>query len=208
MSVTLEVSKQEQRSCIVSWGTDRQTQGKSLTWHLPIVGCQEARQTDFLLHWLRHFWYRLPFESVFLYFRYHIQLVSCAYQTFKSMPWVTAKSHYNNLSFEKSVSEKNGTDVWPYSSKTMNTRAKLLFIKSKWIVERIKMRYVFSIVRLCSSKIARDIFWILVKKMASQENSSIFKNSGFCQKIFFDVSIHISDNFWATETYNTSFYSS
>ena len=36
---------------------------------------------------------------------------------------------------------KNGTDVWPYNSKPINSTAKLLFIRSKGIVLRIKMRY-------------------------------------------------------------------
>ena len=36
---------------------------------------------------------------------------------------------------------KNRTDVWPYNSKPINSTAKLLFIRSKGIVVRIKMRY-------------------------------------------------------------------
>ena len=71
----------------------------------------------------------------------------------------------------------------------------------------------WGIVRLCSSKIARDmarnvnvsILRFLYFLRFSKENSSIFTKSGFCQKIFLDVSIHISGNFWVTETYNTSF---
>ena len=41
--------------------------------------------------------------------------------------------------------KKNRTVVWPYSSKTMNARAKLLMVRSKWIVERIEMRYCTSL---------------------------------------------------------------
>ena len=37
--------------------------------------------------------------------------------------------------------KKNGTDIWPYNSKPINSTAKLLFIRSKGIVLRIKMRY-------------------------------------------------------------------
>ena len=41
----------------------------------------------------------------------------------------------------KVCTKKNGTDVWPYSSKPIKSTAKLLFIRSKGIVVRINMRY-------------------------------------------------------------------
>ena len=50
----------------------------------------------------------------------------------------TRKSAYHSY---KVWFKKNRTDVWPYNSKTINSTAKWLFIRSKGIVERIKMRY-------------------------------------------------------------------
>ena len=72
-----------------------------------------------------------------------------------------------------------------HSSKTINSRAKLLSIRSKWIVKRIKMRYLAQklpelwpetwMYQFCDF----CIFWVLVKKIRQFLQNPVFAKKYF-----------------------------